>query len=273
MSMTENDANIALCNLALGLLGTKTITKNGSSTNHTYCTTFFDDSRDEILEQHPWNWASKRAYAVQTTDPLWGLNNTSYAYNYTAPSDCLRLLTIDNDPDARWKREGSVILTDRGSLPDDYSDDSEEYLAGEYITSDFSGSDLTYSVDTAFTSSDEETDLDTYCTALADNYRILKTEYVYQVTDVSTYPKYMRKCLVWNLAIYLASPILQNEVSDLTLNLQAALFGGKNNFGYLQLAKSIDAQEGGRKTISTTTLTGSRQSGRWAMTVGQLGSE
>ncbi len=271
MSMTENAANIAVCNLALGLLGAKSITLSGSSQNHTYCTLYFDDSRDEILVQHLWNWARKRAYAVQTTDPLWGLHDTSYAYNYTVPSDCLRLLTIDNDPDAKWAREGSVILTDRGDTPDDYSDDSEDYLAGEYITSDASGSDLTYSVDTAFTSSDETTDLANYCTALAANYRVLKTEYIYQVTDVSTYPQYMRKCLVWNLAIYLSSPILQGEATASTLNLQAALFGGPKNYGYLPMAKSIDAQEEGLKTISTNTLTGSRQSGRrWGLTVGRL---
>jgi hypothetical protein len=271
MGMTENAANIAICNLSLGLLGEKSITLSGSSANHTYCTTFFDDSRDEILAQHPWNWARKRAYAVQTTDPLWGLHNTSFAYNYTVPTDCLRLLTIDNDPDARWGREGSVIITDRGSIPADYSASSVEYLAGEYITSDDSGSDLTYSVDTAFTSSSETTDLATYCTALAANYRVLKTEYVYQVTDVSTYPQWMRKCLVWNLAIYLSSPILQSESSGVTLNLQSALFGGAKNFGYLQMAKSIDAQEEGLKTISTTTLTGSRYGGRrWARTVGRL---
>ena len=40
MSMTENAANIAICNLALGLLGTKSITLDGSSTNHTYCTLY-----------------------------------------------------------------------------------------------------------------------------------------------------------------------------------------------------------------------------------------
>ena len=274
MSMTDNAANVAICNMSLGLLGAKIITV-GSTTeaNYVLCARFFDDSRDEILQQHPWNWAGKRAYAVQTTDPLWGLDGTSYAYYYTVPSDCLRMMTIDNDHNAKWKREGSVILTNRGDLPDDYSDDSEEYLAGEYVTSDATGTDLTYSVDTAFTSSDETTDLATYCTALADNYRVLKTEYVYQVTDVSTYPQFMRKCLVWNLAIYLAPALLQEEQTALTLNLQQALFGGPKNYGYLQIAKSLDAQEEGLKKIKTTTLTGSRRAGRWPLTVGQLGSE
>ena len=272
MSMTENAANIALCNLALGLLGAKAIVLSGSTQNHKYCTLFFDDSRDEVLAQHPWNWASKRAYTVQTTDPLWGLRDTWYNYNYTYPSDCIRLFTIDNDPDAKWKPEGSVIITNRGDTPSEYSDDSKEYLAGEYITSDLTGTDLTYSVDTGFTSSDETTDLAANCTALAKNYRILKTEYVYQVTDVSTYPKYMKKCLVWNLAIFLAPAVKQAEQTELTLNLKYALYGTKNTTGYLQIAKSIDGQEQGVTIIKTSTVVGSRLAGRrWAMSVGKLG--
>jgi len=54
--MTENAANIALCNEALGLLGAAEIELSGTTQNHVYCTTFFDDCRDEILESHPWNW-------------------------------------------------------------------------------------------------------------------------------------------------------------------------------------------------------------------------
>jgi hypothetical protein len=271
--MTESAANISICNLALGLLGSKSITLNASSANHTLCTLFFDDSRDEILVQHPWNWARKRAYAVQTTDPLFGLADTVYEYQYTVPSDCLRMLTVGNDPSAKWAREGDMIITNEGALPVDYSSSSVEYLAGEYITSDDSGDDLTYSVDTAFTSSSETTDLATYCTALTDNFRVVEVEYIYQITDVSTYPQYMRKCLVWNLAIYLASPILQEESASLTLNLQTALYGGPKNFGYLPLAKSIDAQEGGLKTIKTATLVRSRQNARqWALSVGQSGT-
>ncbi len=71
MSMTDNAANIALCNQSLGLLGASEITLAATTeTNYVYCATFFDTSRDEILESHKWNFAKKRAYAIQTTDPL-----------------------------------------------------------------------------------------------------------------------------------------------------------------------------------------------------------
>jgi len=245
--MTENAANIAVCNQSLGLLGAAEIEVDGSTTNHGYCTTFFDTSRDEILVCHPWNWARKRAYAIQTTDRIFGPDNA-----FTVPSDCLRVLTIEEDPHAVWSREGSVIITDEGNAAQDYDDDSVDYLAGEYISSDDSGDDLTYLVDTAFTSSDETSDLSSYCTSQGDDLEILKVEYIYQVTDVSTYPAYMNQCLVVNLAIKLSSPIVQGATTGLSLDLQAMLFGGPKNYGYLQMAKSIDAQEGGGEVIKTS---------------------
>jgi len=243
--MTENAANIALCNQALGLLGAEAIVLSGSSTNHTYCTTFFDDCRDEILEGHPWNWGRKRAYAIQTTDPLFGYDNA-----FTVPSDCLRILKVADDPAAEWRREGDLIITDEGEDPPDWVT-ATDYLAGQYISSDDSGSDLTYLVDTAFTSSTETTDLSSYCTSQGDDYETLEVEYIYQVTDVSTYPKYLRWCVVLNLASKLASPIKQDTKA--MLNFQTALYGSREVIGYMSLARSYDAQESGGVKIKTET--------------------
>lgn len=252
MSMTENAANIVVCNQALGLLGAEPIVLDATSVNHTYCTTFFDSSRDEILVCHPWNWAGKTAYAIETTALLPGYDNA-----FTVPSDCLRILTIEDDPLAEWKRRGSIIVTDEGNIPPSYDDDSVDYLAGQCISSDISGDDLTYLVDTAFTSSDETTDIATYCTSQGDDLKILKVEYIYQVTDVSTYPAYMNQCLVYNLAIKLCSPIKQSEI--VSSNLQSMLFGGPKNYGYLQMARSTDAQEAGGQTITTNKFLNARR--------------
>jgi len=248
MSMTENAANIALCNQSLGLLGATAIELSGSSTNHTYCTTFFDDSRDEILAAHPWNFARKRAFAIQTTDPLFGYDNA-----FTVPSDCLRILKVADDPAAEFRREGDLILTDEGESPSDYDDDGVDYLAGDYI----SASDITYLVDTAFTSSDETTDLATYCTSQSDDYETLEVEYIYQVTDVSSYPSFLRQCVVYNLAIKLCSPIKQNET--VALNLQSMLYGGPKTYGYLSMARSFDAQESGGVKIKTNVFLDARK--------------
>jgi len=252
MSMSETAPNIVVCNQALGLLGAEEITLDGTTVNHGYCTTFFDDARDEILAAHPWNFACKRALAIQTTDPLFGYDNA-----FTMPSDCLRILTIAQDPAAEFRREGNLILTDEGETPPDYDEDGVDYLAGQYISSDFSDSDLTYLVDTAFTSGDEETDLDTYCTSQEDDLQYLEVEYIYQVTGIGDYPPYLLKCCIYNLAIYLCSPIRQGET--VALNLQTMLYGGPKTLGYMSMARSYDAQESGGVKIKTQTWLDARK--------------
>jgi len=249
--MTENAANIALCNQSLGLLGAAEIELSGTTQNHVYCTLFFDNCRDEILESHPWNFTRKRAFAVQTTNPLFGHDNA-----FTVPSDCLRVLKIEDDPEAKWRREGDLILTDEGNGAPDWVTGTD-YLAGQYIDSDTSGDTLTYLVDTAFTSSTEATDISSYCTSQSDDYEILEVEYIYQVTDVSTYPKFLRWCVVLNLASKLASPIKQS--TEAAIGFQTMLYGSPKVIGYISLARSYDAQEAGGTVIKTQTFIDARK--------------
>jgi hypothetical protein len=255
--MTENAANIALCNQSLGYIGAEAIVLNGTSVNHTYCTLFFDDSRDEMLVNHMWNWASITAFAIETTALLPFYDNA-----FTLPSDCLRVLTVDEDPKSKWKKRTNTIYTDRGDVAPGYDEDGVVYLAGQYILSDDSGSDLTYLVDTGFTSSSETSDLATYCTAQSASLKIVPLEYIYQVTDVSTYPSFMRMVFVMNLAIRLVSPIIQGAATQMLLSLQQSLFGAKGVWGYLDWAKAIDAQEAGDEPIKTNTFINARRTGR-----------
>ncbi len=253
MSMTDSAQNIAVCNQSLGLLGASEISVGGTTVqNYIYCVTFFDDARDEILTAHRWNFAKKRAYAIQTTDPLFGYDNA-----FTKPSDCLKVLQIEEEPDLKFEVENALIITDEGSAATAYDDDSVDYLAGEYISSDDSGSDLTYLVNTAFTSSSETSDLATYCTSQGADLDVLKVEYIYQHTTFSTWPVYAKQCLVLNLARMLCSPIATQDVKA-SLNLQQMLYGGPKITGYLDTARSIDAQEGGIVAFKTNTWIASR---------------
>ncbi len=211
-----------------------------------------DNARDEIISAHKWNFAKKRAYSVQTTKPIFGLDSA-----FTKPTDCLKVWTIEQKPLAVFEVEGSSILTSEGNAPPDYDDDGVDYLAGQYILSDFTDTELTYSVDSAFTSSDEETDLSSYCTALASDFQILETEYVRQVTDVSTLPVWLRRCVTLNLAIYLSAPIKQNEKA--ALNFQTMLYGSPKVQGMMGLAMSFDAQEAGGTKFVTSTFLASRR--------------
>ena len=90
MSMDDTAANIAACNQSLGMLGADEITVGATTEqNHIYCTTFFDDARDEILAAHRWNFAKKRGYALETTKPLFGYDNA-----FTYPTDGIKVWAI-----------------------------------------------------------------------------------------------------------------------------------------------------------------------------------
>ena len=255
MSMTGTAAEIAVCNQSLSMLGAEEITVGGTTDqNHIYCTTFFDDARDEMLANHRWNFAKKRAYALETTTPIFGWDNA-----FTKPTDCIKVWGIEEAPEALWETEATLILTNEGSAALSWELD-KEFIAGQYITSDTSGSDLTYLVDTTFTGAVEATDLATNCTVQSGDLDVLAIEYVYQRTDVDAWPISARQCLVINLARMLAPAVKQNE--EASLNLQAMLYGGKGVTGYLSIARTIDAQESGIMQVTTRTLLNSRRQRR-----------
>jgi hypothetical protein len=246
MSMTDSAQNISMCNQSLGMLGAEAITLAATTEqNYIYCAAVFDDARDEILALHKWNFAKKRAFAIQTTDPLFGYDNA-----FTPPSDYIRILQIEEDAGAEFEVENALILTDEGETPSDWVT-ATDYLVGDYLQSDSSGSTLTYVVGTAFTSSTEATDLSSYCTSQSADLDVLKVEYIYQHTTFSTWPVYAKQCLVLNLARMLCSAIKQNE--EVAMNLQAMLHGSRKVIGYLDIARSLDSHEGGYKKAQKTT--------------------
>jgi len=237
------------------MLGASEITVAGTTDqNHILCTTFFDDARDEILAAARWSFAMKRAYALQTTTPIFGPDNA-----FTKPTDAIKIWGIAEAPDALWDPEGSLILTSEGEAARSW-ELAKEFIAGQYITSDTSGSDLTYLVDTTFTGAVEATDLSTNATSQGDDLKVLPVEYVFQRTDVDAWPVSPRQALIINLARMLASPVKQNE--EASLNLQSMLYGGPKVFGYIQIARTTDAQESGPMSVTTRTLLNSRRSRR-----------
>lgn len=256
MSMTDNAANVAMCNESLGLIGAEAISVgSGSEQNHVICTTFFDASRDETLSFHKWNKAKKRAFAVQTTKPIFGAENA-----FTYPTDSIKIWMIEEDALAKFEVEGELILTDEGQTPQGWST-ATDYVEGEYV----SDSDITYSVDQDHTSDTIANDVIAgNLTSLADDLQILAIEYVYQRTDVDAWPEYMRRANVINLASKIISPIKQDmEAAE---ELQGMLHGSRKTIGYLDVARSIDAQEQGGVVIRTNTFLKARRAGRLRLT-------
>lgn len=102
----------AIANIALTELGADLIADLGQNVNNAkVCLARYDDVRDAVLRDHPWNCAQFRfALPAMGERPAFG-----FAYQYALPTDpyCLRVLRLACD--VPWKVEGRKILTDQAA--------------------------------------------------------------------------------------------------------------------------------------------------------------
>lgn len=102
-----------ICNLALAHIGEVQILNiDEESKEARTCKTFYDQTRDECLREHRWNFAMKRVELSRLVDkPL-----AKWLYQYQLPTDCLRVLEVNDfderEPDVRFAIEGRALLTD-----------------------------------------------------------------------------------------------------------------------------------------------------------------
>lgn len=101
---------VEICNRALNACGLNAITAldQGTETSE-LCRRLYGDLRDELIQDHPWNFATRRtALAALSTAPDW-----EWDYQYTMPTDCLRVLAVEDAGagDESWTVEGRQILT------------------------------------------------------------------------------------------------------------------------------------------------------------------
>ena len=110
---------VEIVNSALNLLGASTITAlTDDSKNARICNQRYEPIRNRIFRSHPWNCLLKRVQLAQdTTAPV-----VEYAYAYTLPSDCLRVLkfhtgALDSiEADIKYNIEGRKLVTDEGTV-------------------------------------------------------------------------------------------------------------------------------------------------------------
>jgi hypothetical protein len=98
-----------ICNLALGRIGAEAITDINQLNNvrATICKRFYEQARDAILREHPWNCATSRAaLTALSAAPAFG-----YEYQYQLPIDCLRVIQMEYKDDS-FRIEGRLLLTD-----------------------------------------------------------------------------------------------------------------------------------------------------------------
>ena len=112
-------STVDICNSALNLLGASTISAlTDDSKNARLCNQRFESVRDRVFRSHSWNCLTKRVQLAQDSDaPV-----IEYTYQYTLPTDCLRVLKVHNgttDSIASaldYKVEGRKIKSDEGTI-------------------------------------------------------------------------------------------------------------------------------------------------------------
>jgi len=114
-------SQVDIANRALTKLGAARIISFGDDNKQARAvTSMFDIVRDAELRSHIWSFSVRRtALPALTTTPAWG-----FKYEYDIPSDCLRILMVNDTyggpdmsdyrdkPVADYSLEGNKILTD-----------------------------------------------------------------------------------------------------------------------------------------------------------------
>lgn len=115
MAATEVD----VCNLALASINFDPITTLADNTQQArLCSRFFDESRDELLREHAWGFATRRIALDDVEDdplnPDHGDSYPGYLYAYEMPDECLRILKVYNEsePDVSYPYELLFSPTD-----------------------------------------------------------------------------------------------------------------------------------------------------------------
>lgn len=105
-------SEVEICNDALIIVGAKTITSLSDDTKEgRLCNEQYAKCRDQLLVAHPWNFAINRIEISSDANLPSGYdNNPDWDYAFTLPSNCLRVLEID-DTDADWAVEGGKLFS------------------------------------------------------------------------------------------------------------------------------------------------------------------
>jgi len=127
-------SKLAIWNMALGFIGTRTV---ASETEHTVeavqCRLFWDSARLTALRAYPWNFAQSRERLAAVTVPeVW---SADWPCAYAVPAQCLRLHRVFQEGDGRhggghWMMvnggDRELILTDVSQALADFTRDVAE---------------------------------------------------------------------------------------------------------------------------------------------------
>ena len=106
-----------VANMALTSLGAANITDiDEDSSNARKIRAVYNNLREAVLEEHPWNFAIERVVKSPSEEkPAFG-----YAYKIMRPTDCLRVINAYADKDEsvelKYKPEGRYLLCDTNTI-------------------------------------------------------------------------------------------------------------------------------------------------------------
>lgn len=262
--MALSDAEI-MYNLSLGLVGEYRITEGDTTSKQAIlCIRYYTEAQNEVLEDHPWNFAKKDVILYEYTDrPIFG-----YDRKYATPSDYVRILTVDNQTGSdvsrkqagvpAWEVKGNYIHADAGASPPSWSS-GKVYYVGQFFTS----SSVTYEVLKTHTSdatgANEAAQIAVDVAALnieskGGDYEIVCVEYIWKQVDMDEWSAKAKAALT----VLLASKIVVG-LSGTIKDKEAFI----NEYYGLVMphARSADAAEGKPRPIFRSSWLAARQSG------------
>ncbi len=110
-------SRVSIANIAMTILGADRITSlEDNAENARRLTAIYDACREEVLRAHPWNFALIRTQLSRlSSTPVFGFD-----YEFQLPSDCLRVVQVNNGADVLsdddFKIEGRKLLSDEDTI-------------------------------------------------------------------------------------------------------------------------------------------------------------
>lgn len=217
-------SEVDIANLALGHLGdTATVTSLDppeGSAQAEHCARFYPIARDALLEMHEWRFATRRTNLAELTN-----ESAQWLHAYARPTGCLKVIAVldstASDDLAANYYSGSTVLPPTASVPAPQSFECEINSSGAQV--------------------------------ILTNQATAMVRYTKQVTDTTTFPPMFVLALSWQLASFMAGPILKGDVGAAEAKRCAQMAGV-----WLTKAAASDADQKHREVVHTPSWIGVR---------------
>jgi len=116
-TLTQTDNPVGICSIALQQLGSRSINSFDEGTEGArLAAALYEESRNDVLKQHPWNCAKKRVVLSPSADkPEFGYTN-----KFLLPADYITVISVDPGmlfgQQVDYEIEGQHILCNADSI-------------------------------------------------------------------------------------------------------------------------------------------------------------